>query len=52
MKKLMGDQDHIKENLFAYVQGFSPYPGELAEIDAVLKGGTDRILTVIGGLSK
>ncbi len=23
MKKLMGDQDHIKENLFTYVQGFS-----------------------------
>src|SRR3977135_3580687 len=24
MKKLMGDQDHITENLFAYVQAFSP----------------------------
>src|SRR6187401_672495 len=24
VKKLMGDQDHIKENLFAYVQAFSP----------------------------
>ena len=24
MKKLMGDQDHIKENLFSYIQGFSP----------------------------
>ncbi len=24
MKKLMGDQDHIRENLFAYVQSFSP----------------------------
>lgn len=23
MKKLMGDQDHIRENLFAYSQGFS-----------------------------
>ncbi|ASF48387.1 type I restriction-modification system subunit M [Methylovulum psychrotolerans] len=23
MKTLMGDQDHIKENLFAYIQGFS-----------------------------
>lgn len=23
MKKLMGDQDHIKENLYAYTQGFS-----------------------------
>jgi type I restriction enzyme M protein len=24
MKKLMGDQDHIRENLFAYIQTFSP----------------------------
>ena len=24
MKKLMGDQDHIKENMYAYIQGFSP----------------------------
>src|SRR5215217_1252443 len=24
MKRLMGDQDHIRENLFAYVQAFSP----------------------------
>jgi type I restriction enzyme M protein len=23
IKKLMGDQDHIKENLYAYIQGFS-----------------------------
>ena len=23
MKKLMGDQDHIRENLFAYIQAFS-----------------------------
>ena len=23
LKKLMGDQDHIKENLFSYIQGFS-----------------------------
>lgn len=23
MKKLMGDQDHIRENLYAYIQGFS-----------------------------
>src|SRR5271168_264715 len=23
MKKLMGDQDHIKENLYAYMQAFS-----------------------------
>src|SRR6478672_3720986 len=24
MKKLMGDQDHIRENLFAFIQAFSP----------------------------
>src|SRR5205809_5546925 len=24
MKTLLGDQDHVKENLFAYVQAFSP----------------------------
>ena len=24
MKKLMGDQDHIGENLYAYIQAFSP----------------------------
>src|SRR5215211_100806 len=24
LKKLMGDQDHIGENLFAYIQAFSP----------------------------
>ena len=24
LKRLMGDQDHIRENLFAYMQGFSP----------------------------
>ena len=24
MRRLMGDQDHIRENLFAYVQAFSP----------------------------
>jgi len=31
MKKLMGDQDHIKENLFAYVQGFSPSVKDIFE---------------------
>ena len=24
LKKLMGDQDHVRENLFAYIQAFSP----------------------------
>ena len=31
MKKLMGDQDHIKENLFAYIQGFSPSVRDIFE---------------------
>jgi type I restriction enzyme M protein len=31
MTKLMGDQDHIRENLFAYVQGFSPSARDIFE---------------------
>lgn len=31
MKKLMGDQDHIKENLFAYMQEFSPSVRDIFE---------------------
>ena len=31
LKKLMGDQDHIRENLFAYIQGFSPAVREIFE---------------------
>jgi type I restriction enzyme M protein len=31
MKKLMGDQDHIRENLFAYVQAFSPAERDIFE---------------------
>jgi type I restriction enzyme M protein len=31
MKKLMGDQDHIRENLFAYVQAFSPSVRDIFE---------------------
>lgn len=31
MKKLMGDQDHIKENLFAYIQAFSPAVRDIFE---------------------
>jgi type I restriction enzyme M protein len=31
MKKLMGDQDHIRENLFAYIQGFSPAVRDIFE---------------------
>jgi type I restriction enzyme M protein len=31
IKKLMGDQDHIRENLFAYVQGFAPAVRDIFE---------------------
>ncbi len=31
MKKLMGDQDHIKENLVAYIQAFSPEVRDIFE---------------------
>src|SRR3954465_6574657 len=31
MRKLMGDQDHIREKLFAYVQGFSPAVRDIFE---------------------
>ena len=31
MKKLMGDQYHIKENLFAYIQAFSPSARDIFE---------------------
>jgi type I restriction enzyme M protein len=46
MKKLMGDQDHIRENLFAYIQGFSPAVRDIFErfefhlqIDRLAKAG-------------
>jgi type I restriction enzyme M protein len=46
MKKLMGDQDHVKENLFAYLQGFSPAVRDIFEsfdfhtqIDRLAKSG-------------
>ena len=46
MKKLMGDQDHIKENLFAYMQAFSPAVRDIFEsfdfhtqIDRLAKSG-------------
>jgi type I restriction enzyme M protein len=29
MKKLMGDQDHIRENMFSYIQAFSPAVREI-----------------------
>lgn len=31
MKRLMGDQDHIKENLFAYINDFSPAVRDIFE---------------------
>jgi type I restriction enzyme M protein len=31
LKKLMGDQDHIKANLFAYIQAFSPSVRDIFE---------------------
>ena len=46
MKKLIGDQDHIKENLFAYIQGFSVAVRDIFErfdfytqIDRLAKSG-------------
>jgi len=46
MKKLMGDQDHIKENLFAYMQGFSAAVRDIFErfdfytqVDRLAKAG-------------
>jgi type I restriction enzyme M protein len=46
MKKLMGDQDHIKENLYAYLQAFSPAVRDIFEsfefhtqIDRLAKAG-------------
>jgi type I restriction enzyme M protein len=46
MKTLMGDQDHIKENLYAYLQAFSPAVRDIFEsfdfhnqIDRLAKSG-------------
>jgi len=46
IKKLMGDQDHIKENLFSYIQGFSAAVRDIferfefyAQIDRLSKAG-------------
>jgi type I restriction enzyme M protein len=46
MKKLMGDQDHIRENLFAYIQAFAPAVRDIferfefyAQIDRLAKAG-------------
>jgi type I restriction enzyme M protein len=52
MKKLMGDQDHIKENLFAYLQAFSPAVRDIFEsfefhtqIDRLAKAGLLYLVT-------
>ena len=46
MKRLVGDQDHIKENLYAYIQAFSPAVRDIFEafefhtqIDRLAKAG-------------
>ena len=52
LKKLMGDQDHIGENLRAYVQGFSPAVRDIFEsfefhtqIDKLAKAGLLYLVT-------
>jgi len=52
MKKLMGDQDHIKENLYAYIQAFSPAVRDIFEsfefhtqIDRLAKAGLLYLVT-------
>ncbi len=52
LKKLMGDQDHIGENLRAYVQGFSPAVRDIFEsfeihtqIDKLAKSGLLYLVT-------
>src|SRR3954452_5928294 len=52
LKKLMGDQDHIGENLRAYVQGFSPSVRDIFEsfefhtqIDKLAKAGLLYLVT-------
>lgn len=52
MKKLMGDQDNIKENLFSYVQAFSPAVRDIfecfdfhAQVDRLSKAGLLYLVT-------
>ncbi len=52
MRKLMGDQDHIKENLYAYIQEFSPAVRDIFEcfdfytqIDRLAKAGLLYLIT-------
>lgn len=52
MKKLMGDQDHIRENLFSYIQALSPAVRDILErfefysqIDRLAKAGLLYLVT-------
>src|ERR1700733_4335984 len=52
MKKLMGDQDHIRENLFSYIQAFAPAVRDIFErfefygqIDRLAKAGLLYLVT-------
>jgi type I restriction enzyme M protein len=52
LRKLMGDQDHISQNLYAYVQGFSPAVRDIFErfsfstqIDKLAKTGLLYLVT-------
>jgi type I restriction enzyme M protein len=52
LRKLMGDQDHISQNLYAYVQGFSPAVRDIFErfsfstqIDKLSKSGLLYLVT-------
>jgi len=52
MKKLMGDQDHIRDNLFNYIQGFSPAVRDVferfefyAQVDRLAKAGLLYLVT-------
>ena len=50
--KLLGDQDHIRENLYAYVQGFSPAARDIferfdfyAQVERLAKAGLLYLVT-------
>ncbi|WP_370123378.1 N-6 DNA methylase [Bradyrhizobium sp. USDA 329] len=52
LRKLMGDQDHISQNLYAYIQAFSPAVRDIFErfsfsnqIDKLAKGGLLYLVT-------
>lgn len=52
IKKLMGDQDHIRENLFSYIQGFSPAVRDIferfefyAQVERLAKAGLLYMVT-------